>query len=298
MRTFLFVYYINSMKDLNIIAQEIRDILEEKRKELNLYFIEEDHRYFMNDLNNDLQNNWISVSGVLKKFYEPFPTEEASLKKARGNVELQKQYIRAWKLEADYANNTGSRVHYELEKLILDRFNMDKEVRKPEFDCDFEQTITSDHMIKYGTDFIEQMISKGAVLIDSEVVMGDPESGFTGQADKIWLVSNKDNTQLGIVVTDWKSNKPKNFLETKWTKRMFEPYEDLPDTALGHYYVQLSLYSRLFKNMLKGSKYENIPIVRCIVVLVKDSCFEEYKVPLDVIKRTMNLDLKIKRDSY
>jgi hypothetical protein len=33
---------------------------------------------------------------------------------------------------------------------------------------------------------------------------------------------------------------------------MYKPYEDLPNTALGHYYVQLSLYAKLFE-MLKGS---------------------------------------------
>lgn len=617
------------MKDLNIIAKEIREILERKRKEHNLYFIEDNHKYFMKNLDGDLKNNWISVSGVLKNFYKPFPTEDASLKKAKGDLELQKKYIKMWEQEGVYANNLGSRVHYILEKTLLERFKMNKEVRQPEFNCDFEQTITSDHMIKHGQDFYEKMIKNGAVLIDSEVVMGDPELGFTGQADKVWIVANKDKTQLGIVITDWKglplntdiltnngwktmgtltlddkvfdkdgnlvkinnisdiknkkclkicfdnkeeiisdfehrwlvftshsgkkkeyvmttqeiydyyknsnrqsykilkientkplnlnktflpidpyvygiwlgdghsacgmitqanesvwreiikrgyklgndvsggtsgkaqsrtvfglhtelrklsllknkrildifllssydqrldilrglmdsdgyynkkrkrysisttrtsqikfsiellsslgikttvinynktinnrvikcynvefvttdfnpflnrnqninlvmrsdrrtfrtinnvikvdsvptkcievdsptstflctrsmivthnTNKPKNFLETKWTERMYEPYQDLPNTALGHYYVQISLYAKLLTKMLKGSEYENVKIVRGSLVLLKDSCFEEYKIPMDIITRTQNLDIVIKkRDS-
>jgi hypothetical protein len=32
---------------------------------------------------------------------------------------------------------------------------------------------------------------------------------------------------------------------------MYKPYEDLPNTALGHYYVQLSLYAKLFKRNVK-----------------------------------------------
>jgi hypothetical protein len=95
------------------------------------------------------------------------------------------------------------------------------------------------------------MLRSGAVLIDTEVVMGDPNLGYTGQADKFWIVCNKEKTQLGIVITDWKTNKPKNFVETKWTNRMYKPYEDLPNTALGHYYVQLSLYAKLFKRNVK-----------------------------------------------
>lgn len=279
------------MIELYQIANEIRILLDKRREELNLYFIEDNHKYFMNNLEGTSKSNWPSVSKVLKSFYPPFPTQEASLKKAKGDVVLQKKLIKEWSQMADYANNTGSRVHYFLEKKIIERFKLDKEVREPEFDCDFEQIITSDHMISYGVDFYEKMIRNGAVLIDTEVVMGDPELGYTGQADKIWLVCNKEKTQLGIVVTDWKTNKPKNFVETKWTIPMNEPYQDLPNTALGHYYVQLSLYSKLFKQMLKGSKYEDIKIVRSTLVLLKDSCYEEYKTPMDVINRTLNLDV-------
>jgi hypothetical protein len=73
---------------------------------------------------------------------------------------------------------------------------------------------------------------------------------------------------------------------------MYEPYQDLPNTALGHYYVQLSLYGKLFKKMLQGTKYENLPIVRATLILLKDSCYEEYKTPIDVINRTLNTNLK------
>ena len=43
--------------------------------------------------------------------------------------------------------------------------------------------------------------------------------------------------------------------------------------------------------MLKGSKYEDIDIVRCIVVLLKSDEYEEYKVPMDVITETMSMDI-------
>jgi hypothetical protein len=192
------------MIDLHEIANEIRILLEERRKELNLYFIEDDHKYFMNNLQGQTKSNWPSVSKVLKSFYPEFPTQEASFKKAKGDPIVQQKLIKEWSKMADYANNTGSRVHYFLEKKIIERFKIPKEVREPEFNCDFEQEITSDHMISYGVEFYEKMIKNGAVLIDTEVVMGDPELGYTGQADKIWLVTNKEKTQLGIVVTDWK----------------------------------------------------------------------------------------------
>ncbi len=276
--------------DLYKVASEIREILENRRKELNLYFIEDTHTYYMDNINGLSTNKWPSVSKVLHKYHEPFPTEEASFKKAKGDKVIQQRLIKEWSDMADYANNIGSRTHFLLEKKGVELFNLKKEIREPIFDCDFEQTITSDNMTISGINFYQKMIDNGGVLIDTEVVMGDPILGYTGQADKFWIVCNKEKTQLGIVITDWKTNKPKNFVETKWTTRMYKPYEDLPNTALGHYYVQLSLYSKLFKEMLKGSKYQDIRVVRASLVLLKDDCFEEYKTPMDVIKRTLELN--------
>lgn len=43
--------------------------------------------------------------------------------------------------------------------------------------------------------------------------------------------------------------------------------------------------------MLQETKYENIKIVRATLILLKDSCYEEYKTPIDVINRTLNLDI-------
>jgi hypothetical protein len=54
---------------------------------------------------------------------------------------------------ADYANN-GSRVHFILEEKGID---LDwKEIREPEFNCDFEQTIISDNMVESGVDFYKR----------------------------------------------------------------------------------------------------------------------------------------------
>lgn len=266
--------------DLYKIASEIREILKNRRKELNLYFIEDSHTYYMNNT-----KKWPSVSKVLENYHEPFPTEEASLKKAKGDKVIQQRLIKEWSDMADYANNIGSRTHFLLEKKGVELFDLKKEIREPIFSCDFEQTITSDNMIINGVSFYQKMIKNGAVLIDTEVVMGDPTLGYTGQADKFWIVCNKEKSQLGIVITDWKTNFRKNFVETKWTTRMYNPYEDLPNTALGHYYVQLSLYGKLFKKMLEGSKYEDIKIVRSIIVLLSESSYEEFKVPIDVMNR-------------
>jgi hypothetical protein len=45
--------------------------------------------------------------------------------------------------------------------------------------------------------------------------------------------------------------------------------------------------------MLEGTKYENIKLLGCIVVLVKDdSTYQEFRVPKNVIQTILDLDTK------
>jgi len=44
--------------------------------------------------------------------------------------------------------------------------------------------------------------------------------------------------------------------------------------------------------MLEGTKYEDLKLLGCVVVLVKDnSDFEEFRVPKSVIDRVMEMDM-------
>ena len=65
--------------DLEKIVSEIREVLENKRNELGLTFVEENHIYYMKDKNGVVKNDFPSVSKVLKKFYEGFDSEGIAL---------------------------------------------------------------------------------------------------------------------------------------------------------------------------------------------------------------------------
>jgi len=278
--------------DLKNIAEEIREIVEDKKKELNLSFIEETHTYFMKDKKGETHSTWPSVSKLLKLFYEPFPADEIAYKKAKGDrVEMQR-LLDEWSAAGSYATNMGSRVHYVLEKRIIEENGDYKDVREPLFEIDLEQEMKSNSMINAGEKFIKLMNERDAVLLDTEMVLGHPDLGYTGQPDKVWLVMNKDKTGFGMVITDWKTNKPKNFEKNRWTKNMKEPFQDLPDNSLGHYYLQLPFYGKLLMKMLEGTKYEDLKLMGCIVVLVtKESDYKEFRVPKSVVERVMSMDM-------
>jgi hypothetical protein len=280
-------------KDLTEIAKEIRNLLEERRRELDLTFVEDTHTYYMKDVDGVVRDDYPSVSSVIKYFYDEFDSEGISLRKAQGDLEVQQQLLDEWKAAGDYATNMGSRVHYLLEKKLIDMFGGYKEVRQPIFECDFTQILKGDSMVSAGTKYLDVMVERGAVLLDTEIVLGDPELGYTGQPDKVWLIMNKEQTEFGLVITDWKSNKPKNFEETHFTTRMKYPFQKHPNNALGHYFTQLPFYGKLLLKMLQGTKYENMKLFGCIVVLVKeDGTFEEFRVPKEVQQTILDMDMK------
>ena len=280
--------------DLKKIAQEIREIISQKQKEFQLTFEEESHTYTMLDLNGELKSDFPSVSKVMKIFYDEFPTEQAAYSKAGGDPDEAERLINEWAELGRKSTNLGSRCHFILEEHTLKEFGIEKEVRQPIFDCDAEQIIKSDSMIVAGKRYIDLLKERGCVLIDTEMVLGHSELGYTGQPDKVWLVVGT-NGKVGILITDWKSNRPKNFQTTRYTKNMKAPFQDLPDNALGHYNTQLPFYGKLLLKMLEGTKYEDILLLGCIVVLITDEReYHEYRVS----KKTMNTILEMDMKQY
>lgn len=281
------------MIDLKVAAAEINEILENKRKALQLTFEEDEHKYTMLDLNGKLTSDFPSVSGIIKYFHTEFDAEGKSLQMCNGDVEKQKILLEEWKASGDYASSKGSRVHYELEKYILAKNNIDKEVRKPNFVVDEQQIKDGDMMIKAGKEFLDLMESRGCVLLETECLLADNEIGLFGQADNFWVSLTRDKKQVGIVTSDHKSSKVKNMEPQPYNGLLKEPFSDYVDYAVTHYHIQLSTYSRLLKSMLKGSKYENIPLLGCIIDSLRDDgTFVEYRVPKYFMDTMMTIDLK------
>ena len=274
--------------ELNNVAKEIREIISRKQEELGLSFEENNHIYTMKG-----RTDYPSVSKVLKKFYTEFPVEEAAYNKAGGDPIRQQELIEEWAAAGKYSTDMGSRVHFVLESEVIKKHGDYKQVRQPEFNCDLTQIMKGDNMIAAGKKYLNLMEERGAVLLDTEMVLGDPELGYTGQPDKVWIMMNRDKTDFGIVITDWKTNKPKNFVSTKFTKKMLHPFDEYDDTALGHYNIQLPLYGKLLLKMLEGTKYGNIKFYGCVISHLKeDSLYDEYKVPKDIVNIVMNMDMK------
>lgn len=280
---------MDNKDELNKIAKEIRDVISDRQKELELSFVEDTHTYYMKDLNGVVKSNYPSVSTVIKQFYTEFPELNKSWQMCNGDLIEQDELLKKWRATADYANSKGSRVHYLLETDLLGMYGSYKQVRKPIFDCDEQQVSDGNAMIDAGHDFIRSMHRRGWVLLDTEMVLGSPELAYTGQPDKVWI-KIIDGT-LGFLITDWKTNKPKNFEVHAYTEPMLEPFEDYMDTALSHYMIQLPLYGRLILDMLKGTKFNDIKFFGCTIVhLTSGGNHKEYIVDDNFMGRVLTMD--------
>ncbi len=273
---------------LDKVAKEIRELIRNKQQELQLEFKEENHEYTMIG-----RTDFPSVSKVIKKFYDEFPADEVALRMSKGDVLKQQKLLFEWQMAGEYSTNLGSRVHFYLEKKSIEMNGNYKDVRQPIFDCDLEQIMKSDGMIGGGYKYLDLMKQRGCVLLDTEMVLGHPDLGFTGQPDKIWLTKNSKGDGFGLLITDWKTNQIKNFQEKEYTKRMNHPFDEYPNNALGHYYIQLPLYGKLLLKMLEGTKYENLKLYGCIIVhLNQEGEYSEYRVPKNVIETILEIDIK------
>jgi len=278
--------------DLNKIAKEIREIILRRQEELSLTFIEETHTYYMKDLNGEIRSDWPSVSKVHEEFYDPFNAEEKALQMCRGDVDAQQILLAEWALKGELACNKGSRVHFELEKEAVRQYGNYKDVRKPIFTCSEQQIYDGDKMIRAGKNYLDLIHERGGVLIDTEAVLGSNTLGYVGTPDKAWLIMNKQKTNFGLLITDWKSNEPKNFVTMPYHGKLYPPFEQYDATTLGHYQVQLPLYGRLFIDMLRGSKYADLQLLGCVIVLLKDNgTYEEFRVPQPIMSGIMTMDL-------
>lgn len=276
------------MNDLKQIAKEIRSVIRSYSESHHLTFKEEAHEYNMDGMPKDA----LSVSGILELFSHPFIAENTgSFKKLNGNKELEDLLLEEWKLNGKIAAETGSRTHWGLEKYVVDRYKLGSEVRKPIFDCDKEQTNISNAKIKAGIKFVKKMEDRGCVAMDTETVMAG--FGYFGQCDNFFLHKNRETGKLCIISTDWKTSKAEGFSKQWYHKQMKEPFTDLVDNNLSHYSIQIPLYSRLLKFMLKDSKFEDVGFCGGIIVRLDESGeYEEYRIDNKLFNKVMNMNIK------
>ena len=136
---------------------------------------------------NKIITDMPSVTTVLKDFYTPFDKYQKSMDMTDGNQEEANKLIEKWEALGESASSKGSYAHYKLEQYVWSLFDIDKDVRKPEYNLNDEDFELAQEMVQNGVAQIHKIVERGFVPLDTEIVMGSVDLGYFGQCDNIWL---------------------------------------------------------------------------------------------------------------
>jgi len=206
-----------------------------------LEFYEDEHKYMYHS-----KPIKISVSGLIKHFYEPFDSYNISLRIAKRDGISQEEVLKGWDNEGKKGISKGNKAH-----LFGEVYPFNKHLEPND---KYDEAI-----IKFWNDLPSHIVP-----VIMELRMFHKEYMFAGTAD---ILLYNTITKM-FIIGDYKTNKDlfKNFKG----KKMLGPFKDLLDSPFNHYQLQLSFYQILFEQC--GLKVSS----RKLIWLLSDGTYNMY----------------------
>ena len=179
-------------------------------------FLKETHQYFNENI------EYKSVSSWIDQFKKPFPANMIAGKIAKGDMAVKDKTLAEWDLKRDMMANYGSSGHQAVEYSI--KYN--KLLDQPNLAFIVEQ-------------FNKAINSKNKLY--SELIGSDDERKIAGTIDILEALGNKE-----VNIWDLKFC---GDIHKKGHNKLLTPFEDLRDSKLTIYALQLSMYKHLAECM-------------------------------------------------
>lgn len=268
------------LPEIEEIRNKIKDTYSNK-----LQFIEESHQYFLDGVEfkavSNVVEGWSSID-------EEAMLERCAMKALKypdyKYFGMTKEEIAAqWKKAGDDACTFGTSVHAFGEGCFYWFTGQDELIPtevKDKFD-DNGPKPTNKHeeaVVKFWNDLPENIVP---VLAETKVfnVKGTP---YAGTFDILFYYYDETGKNSGLLIMDYKTNGSLVSDYAKNTRQMMlEPFNDLIEQALSHYYLQFCLYQIPLQNL--GYKV----LGRRLIWLKPDGEYEKYKTP-DLSERICN----------
>jgi hypothetical protein len=239
----------------------------------HITFFDKNHTYTING-----KSAKTSVSGAIKKYEKEFDSEKIAQFVAKKEKKSVEQVLKEWAYKRDYSCHKGSEFHKFVENFL--------ERRKIAIDKDALHIFMVEQSIKDNQNFIDSYYNDMAhlinnfmnfydwwkqdhVLLKSEFVIGDIESGLCGTLDN--LSYNKKTKKL--VIFDYKTNKEIK-TENPRGDKFLQPLNHLQSCELVKYSLQICLYKLIIEKntsfqvdtgyivwMTGKNNYELIPVL-------------------------------------
>lgn len=264
-------------------VDECRNVLTEKFGDIR--FIEEGHKYFINDI------EYIPVSNIIKK-YEPYvdwdkKAEDYARKYGKRKENVQK----SWRLNNLKSTISGTRTHEFGESytnLMCGHPELICEQNKPQYVKDYNELISTypkeDAVKKFYDDLEDSLHPVGAEFKLSSKYIEDSIS-ICGTCDLLFY----DSLKKKYVIGDWKTNKSLiNEYSRKHGIMMEGCMSKFIDEHLSHYTLQFNIYQRMLESI-------GIEIADRILIWLKDDGTYE-RINIDRIDdNIMDIILKDKK---
>jgi len=212
----------------------------EKLQVFNKFKFKEDvHKYYCNEKEMET-----SVTRFMERFSEPFDEQYWAKKKATEEGISVEEMLERWASKARISQILGTSLHATVELLFHNKlFSFDKKAIRGQCRTDEEsETVINNYYSMVGmVDKYYKAAEKKLIPVKLEMVVGDEELGIAGCLDALFW--NKKTKSLEIF--DYKSNETFK-LENAYQNLKF-PFDNLQETSLNKYSIQLSIYKYFIK---------------------------------------------------
>lgn len=220
---------------------ELNSFIELEECFSHIKFFSKNHTYTINDTPAKT-----SVSGLLKKYEKPFEKNKVATYVAERDQKSVESVLAEWEFAKDYSCHKGSEFHLFVENYFnRKQTTIDAKALKnfyKENENFYKDTSISEyytelaHLIKNFLNFYNWW-KKDHILLKSEFVVGDKESGICGTIDN--LSYNKETNEL--VIFDYKTNKEIKKKNPR-DDTFLQPIQYLSQCEYIKYSLQLCLY--------------------------------------------------------
>ena len=246
-----------------------------------LEFIEEGHRYSLNNQDGTVIEKIPSASAIIDRFVPKADWDDIANRYAMRHGMEVSAVKRMWKEKNIKSTNNGSSTHAYgefMQKFVTNGEPNFCEILKPQYECGFfiPYSQKQEAISKYWEDAIK--VNEIYPLLP-EVKMYMPLDNkyeinevFCGTADITFAY--KYNNKWCILLEDYKTNAS---LYSDFNRNngnvMLPPFDNLIDEALSHYIIQQGLYSMMLENL-------GIDVIsRKLVHLKDDGTYKKVKLP-------------------
>ncbi len=233
-----------------------QEYLEELNKAFKDFkFYSEDHHYEYND-----KRVGISVTRLIEEYTNEFNSQEMAERVATRDNKTVQQVLDEWQYKNKFSVTKGSTCHefsqslWSGDKFIPNMFDNSKEYKE-----------AVQKIMEQAINFYNDYQSKLEHIAD-EFIIGSDEYDIASAIDHIFI----NKLTGGLVLADYKTNSD-IYKNEKYAKSMKVPLQNLKDTTLNHYFLQLSIYKYLVE------KYSDLKFDEMFIIWYSEQN-EDYKI--------------------